>query len=171
MEEELAVLESIYGDELEGPDHCGWWRIRICDPLYVGGVRDSEGMMGDAPVKLSFSLHGGYPDLVMPLVRLEGTGIDEVDQTRVIELATREIFSPQEPIMFSLISWLMSELPTFLGKVAVPLASLDPPKGASATQEPSEPPLRLIHGTSISDRKSRARLPPSSCECRAHLLR
>ena len=102
MDDELEILNAIYAEDLVGPDHMGWFSIRI------GGPYDINGIEQDITFYFQYE-----PGSSLPNIRF--TGVLEDQESKVKNHITNELLVPDEPSLFNVISWLMTDIQSFLG--------------------------------------------------------
>ena len=139
----MEVLRAIYSEDLEGPNYLGWYRIKVVPQM----ARGNGYKIGD--VYFSFIFHEGYPNDVMPGMKLEGDGLLEEEVLRILEQIRDNIFVPNEQCLFGAISWLISEFVSMLN-----LVEIDDTSEEEEEESEEDIPIEIIHGESITDRKS-----------------
>lgn len=100
-DDELEILNAIYAEDLIGPDHMGWYSIRI------GGPYDINGMEQD----ISFYFQH-EPGCSLPNIRF--TGLLEEQESKLKDYINSDLLIPDEPSLFNVISWLMTDMQLYL---------------------------------------------------------
>jgi len=157
QEEEVAVLESIYGDDFR---RLGDKEFQVeLRPLLASSTSPTDGLQ---PAVLRFSFHGRYPS-EPPDFSISASWLRREDE-KTTKRALLALFEEQKGsvVIFNWIEWLRENMLTCIGWTASDYAAhLEASRGRHARAEQpdtsAQPETRVpwIRGEALTDRKSK----------------